>query len=206
MASMCVGNIGALRQSSVRGMLGYSSIAHIGFLLIGIITHTSFGIYALFFYLIAYLMMNIAVFFIIYFFSLDKRDSFDSYKGLGIKFPLVSVCFSLVMIALIGLPPTIGFSAKFFIFSGLWNAYQAHSNSIFLITFIIGLLNIVVSLFYYLRIPYYLFFEREIIQDQKIHFSYWQKVVIFILSIALLILFFFAGELFKMVQTIHFNF
>lgn len=206
MASMCVGNIGALRQSSVRAMLGYSSIAHIGFLLIGIITHTSFGIDALLFYLVAYLMMNIAVFFIIHFFSLDKEDNFDSYKGLGMKFPLISVCFSLVMVALIGLPPTIGFSAKFFIFSGLWSAYQTHSDSIFLITFIVGLLNIVVSLFYYLRIPYYLFFEKRQIDSLPIHFSYWQKVVIFILSIILLILFFFAGELFKAIQTIQFNF
>ena len=161
-ASMTVGNFSALWQKDVKRMLAYSSIAHAGFLLVGIITFTSSGGQAMLFYAMIYLIMNLAAFFLIAVFEKYTGSSaFDQWKGLGQNFPFLSVLILIVMISLTGLPPTAGFSAKLFIFTALWESYSSGGQSILLWVFIFGLLNTVIALFYYLKLPYLLFFKRQ---------------------------------------------
>ena len=159
-ASMTVGNFSALWQKDVKRMLAYSSIAHAGFLLVGILAFTSGGNQAMLFYASIYLLMNFAAFFLIQVFEKHTgTTSIDDMKGLGQKLPYLSVLILIVMIALTGLPPTAGFNAKLYIFSALWDSYQTGEKTILLWILVFGLLNTVVSLFYYLKIPYFLFFK-----------------------------------------------
>jgi NADH-quinone oxidoreductase subunit N len=106
--------------------------------------------------------MNFAAFLLIDIINHHYRtEEIKQYKGLGLTNPLLGVAFLIVMIGLTGLPPTAGFTAKLFIFSALWQAYQSSGNTLVLLLFVLGLFNVVVALFYYLRIPYYMFFRSR---------------------------------------------
>ncbi|MBO3699110.1 NADH-quinone oxidoreductase subunit N [Roseivirga sp. E12] len=170
-ASMTVGNFSALWQKDIKRMLAYSSIAHAGFLLVGILAFSSSGNQAMLFYGSVYLMMNFGAFYLVQILERQTGDtSFQSMKGLGIKLPLIASLVLVVMIALTGLPPTAGFNGKLYIFSALWESYQADGHDILIWVFVFGLLNTVVALFYYLKLPYLLFFktpQSEISLDNK---------------------------------------
>lgn len=159
-ASMTFGNFSALWQKDAKRMLAYSSIAHAGFLLVGLIAWTEAGNTAMLFYGTVYLIMNFAAFLLV---SVMERhagsSTFEDLKGVGTALPFVGVLAVVVMIALTGLPPTVGFNAKLYVFSAIWGGYQAQNNPVLLWVFIVGLLNTVVALFYYLKLPYYLFFK-----------------------------------------------
>lgn len=170
-ASMTVGNFSALWQKDIKRMLAYSSIAHAGFLLVGILAFSSSGNQAMLFYGAIYLIMNFGAFFLVQ--VLERQTgstSFESMKGLGLKVPFISSLVLIVMIALTGLPPTAGFNGKLYIFSALWESYQAGGQSILIWVFVFGLLNSVIALFYYLKLPYLLFFKtphKEIQLDNQ---------------------------------------
>ncbi len=160
-ASMTVGNFSALWQKDIKRMLAYSSISHAGFLLVGILAFSSSGNQAMLFYGSIYLIMNFAAFFLVQTFERQTGStSFESIKGLGIKIPFISSLLLIVMISLTGLPPTAGFNSKLYIFSALWESYQTGGHGILIWVFVIGLLNTVIALFYYLKLPYLLFFKK----------------------------------------------
>jgi NADH-quinone oxidoreductase subunit N len=158
--TIAVGNFSALWQQNAKRMLAYSSIAHTGFALGGLAVLSPSGAQACLYYLAIYLFMNFAAFLMVDFLAeqLGSEDV-NKFKGLGMQVPLIGVIFVFIMIALTGLPPTAGFYAKFFVFSAMWESYSLSSNSIFLLLFIFGLFNTVVSLVYYLKIPYLMFFK-----------------------------------------------
>jgi len=85
--------------------------------------------------------------------------SMDQFAGLGSRQPLLAVSLTIIMLALTGLPPTVGFTAKLLSFSALFDAYQRSSNPWLLTLFGLGLLNALISLVYYVRIPFLLFFR-----------------------------------------------
>lgn len=161
LVSITIGNFSALWQNNAKRMLAYSSIAHTGFVLIGMLVLSETGTKAAFYYLGVYLFMNFGAFLLVDFLaeSVGSEDV-NKFKGLGMQVPLLGVIFVLIMIALTGLPPTAGFYAKFFVFSALWESYSLSANSIFLLLFVFGLFNTVISLFYYLKIPYLMFFKK----------------------------------------------
>lgn len=198
LATIIVGNFGALSQQNVKRLMAYSSIAHVGFLLIGLVTENEFGRNSILFYLLTYILMNFGAFLLIEVLAnlIEKpteKYQLASYAGLGKKFPLLGVLFSIVVLALIGLPPTVGFTAKLFIFTALWDAYQNTNNVLLLIVFIVGLFNVVVSLFYYLKIPYFLFFKNsEAHQGSEILSpTIYQRIFLLSLSLPLLLFFIF---------------
>lgn len=205
MISMSVGNLAALRQSSVRKMIGYSSIAHAGFLLLGIISDTQIGMYALLFYGVVYCLMTIALLFFIQIFGLDNQDHMEAYKGLGISYPWLSVSFVIVLVSLIGLPPTIGFAAKFFIFSALWSSYYDYHHPVLMVAFGVGLANMILSAFYYLRIPYYLFLHKRSNVISSV-FTCKQQVTSILFAVLLIILFFMSGQIMAWIHMIRFYF
>ncbi len=160
--TMTIGNFSALVQTNLRRMLAYSSIGHAGFLLMAVITSKELAITAILFYFTIYLFMNFTAFILVDVFSGKAgSDDVNNFKGLGLKMPFLGVIFVLTMISLTGLPPTAGFYAKLFVFTALWETYQVTGNQLFLILLVFGLLNTVISLFYYLRIPYFLYFKKE---------------------------------------------
>jgi NADH-quinone oxidoreductase subunit N len=154
-----VGNFSALWQTQAKRMLAYSAIAHAGFLLIPLVANNELGRQSLFFYLTVYVFMNFGAFWLIEIMAQVADYQIKSYEGWGNAFPILGISFLLTMIALTGLPPTAGFTAKLLIFSALWEAYQASQNYLLLVLMVFGLLNTAVALYYYLKIPFYLFFR-----------------------------------------------
>lgn len=197
LATIIVGNFGALSQKNVKRLMAYSSIAHIGFLLIGLVAENELGHNSILFYLLTYILMNFGAFLLIEVLANMIENPSDKYQlaaytGLGRKYPLLGVLFSIIVLALIGLPPTVGFTAKFFLFTALWDAYQNSSELLLLILFVIGLFNVVVSLFYYLKIPYFMFFKKENSNGQQIQLpSIFQRLLLLGLSLPLILFFIF---------------
>ncbi len=144
--TMTWGNILALTQSNIKRMLAYSSIAHVGYILIAITVGFD-GISAAAFYLFAYTLMNLGAFTIIILFAErgEFYENISDYSGFGSKFPFAAIAMTIFMASLGGIPGTAGFIGKFMVFkSAIQNGY------IWLA--VIGVLNSVISIFYYLRI------------------------------------------------------
>jgi NADH-quinone oxidoreductase subunit N len=145
--SMTVGNLGALRQHSVKRMLAYSSIAHAGYTLVAFTALSSEGIAAVMFYTATYAAMNVGAFAVIsHAGGYDERlVSVSDYRGLSYRSPLLGGALALFLLSLIGIPFTGGFFGKFYVFTS-----ALHSGEVWLA--IIGLLNSGIAAYYYLRL------------------------------------------------------
>ena len=159
--TMVVGNLAAVWQQDVRRLLAYSSIAHSGLLLAALLVFRELGYKALLFYSFVYVLMNYAAFILV---SILKAETgsyrIQDYKGLGSRLSYTSVLLVVVMIALTGLPPTAGFTAKLLVFSALWEGYSSGGPKMLLYLLLTGIATTVVALFYYLKIPYYLYLKH----------------------------------------------
>lgn len=144
--SMVLGNVVALAQTSMKRMLAYSSIAQAGFVMIGLITGTDAGYSSIIFYLLIYLFMNLGAFSCVILFSLRTgTDQISEYSGLYQKDPLLTLCLSICLLSLGGIPPLAGFFGKIYIF---WAGWQAGLYGLVLL----GLITSVVSIYYYIRV------------------------------------------------------
>ncbi|WKN41842.1 NADH-quinone oxidoreductase subunit N [Tunicatimonas pelagia] len=207
MVTMIAGNVAALHQTNAQRMLAYSSIAHSGFLLVGILVANQWGTYSVLFYATTYLCMNLAAFWLIQLFEAHTgAKHIPDYRGLGLRFPVLGVAMLIVMVALTGLPPTAGFTAKLLIFSSLWDYHQQTQEPQLLYILVVGLFNTVIALFYYLKIPYYLFFksspESAVLTSPKHSSQFFGKFGTILLTIPLLILFFKADWLMAIISQI----
>lgn len=146
-ATMTVGNVVALRQSSAKRMLAYSSIAHAGYLLVGIVAGTPAAFAAVGYYLIAYALMNLGAFAVIILLNrrLEAGYHYDSFRGMGFSHPLLGATMTIFLLSLTGIPPTAGFFGKLYIFS-------AAIEQGYIVLAVIGLLNSAVGAYYYLRL------------------------------------------------------
>ena len=157
--TMTIGNISAITQRSIKRMLAYSSIAHAGYALIGIIAQLNGEPNALsgvLYYLYAYTLMNMGAFAILCYLSRENR-SFNDYEqisGLWQRKPYTAICLAIFMFSLAGIPPTIGFFAKYRIF------LSAVEAQLYLLV-VIGIINSVISAYYYLRVLVYAFMHKE---------------------------------------------
>ncbi len=146
-ATMTLGNVVALRQTSVKRMLAYSSIAHAGYLLVGIVAGTPAAFAATGYYLISYALMNLGAFAVII--LLNRRTEsgyhYDALRGMGFTYPLLGITMTIFLLSLTGIPPTAGFFGKLYVFSAA--IQQGH-----IMLAVIGLLNSAVGAFYYLRL------------------------------------------------------
>jgi NADH-quinone oxidoreductase subunit N len=145
--SMCVGNLGALRQKNVKRLLAYSSIAHAGYLLAAFTALSADGIAAASFYAVSYAAMNVGIFAVVSHaggFD-DRLTSIQDYRGLAYRSPLLGSAMAFFLISLIGIPFTGGFFGKFYVFSA-----AIHSGFIWLA--VIGLINSGIAAYYYLRV------------------------------------------------------
>ncbi|XWW46408.1 NADH-quinone oxidoreductase subunit N [Fibrella sp. USSR17] len=159
LAGILIGNLSALRQTDAKRMLAYSTIAQAGFVLVGVVALSDTGFQAAIFYTATYLFISLAAFFLIDALALNGSLRIADFAGRMSASPLLTFCLVVVALALTGLPPTVGFTAKLFSFSALLSAYQSTGNPWLIWLFGLGLANAVISLFYYIRIPFLLIFR-----------------------------------------------
>lgn len=154
-ATMTFGNLAAIPQMNVKRLLAYSSIAHAGYMLMGVACGTPMGREAVIFYLIAYLVMNVGAFLVVQIVANQYGDeSVDVFAGLSKRGPYgvaVAIAMTIFLLSLTGIPPFIGFVGKFYIFKSVIDA-----GLVWLA--IIGIINSVVSLYFYMRIVRGMFF------------------------------------------------
>ena len=145
--TMTLGNVVAVRQTSIKRMLAYSSIAHAGYILVGIVANSRAAYGAIAFYLAAYALMNLGALSIVLSFSRkgDLNVDLDDYAGLGRLAPIPAAALSLFLISLAGIPLTGGFIGKFYLFS-------AAVSQGFIGLVIIAVLNSALSVYYYFRV------------------------------------------------------
>ncbi len=153
--TMTLGNLAALLQNNIKRMLAYSSIAHAGYILIGVVAGGEIGTAAVLYYLLVYTLMNIGAFAVVI--AIEKKDEqqldLRDYAGLGAKHPALGVAMAIFMFSLAGIPPLSGFMGKFYIFS-------AAVKQGYLALTIIGVLNSLVSVYYYLRVTIMMFMKE----------------------------------------------
>ena len=154
--TMVVGNILAVVQTNIKRMLAYSSVAHAGFILVGLVAGNDEGIRGFLYYLLAYGLTNLGAFAVVIVLENAGEERFDlqDLNGLGWRQPLLGVAMAVFMFSLAGVPPLAGFFAKFLVFTA---AYRAGYWWLALI----GLVTSVVSVFYYLRIIVNMFMRER---------------------------------------------
>ncbi len=142
--TMCYGNCAAMFQKNIKRLLGYSSIGHAGYLLMGAAAGSTLGVAAINFYLLGYLFTNLAAFtVIVLFFVAVKSDELEDYAGLAQRSGILAVVLLLALVSLAGIPPLAGFFGKF-------TLLMAAVKSGFLWLALVAAMNIVISLYYYL--------------------------------------------------------
>jgi NADH-quinone oxidoreductase subunit N len=144
--TMTLGNLVAVWQNNLKRLLAYSSIAHAGYMLMGVVILSDKGLAAVLIYFIVYLFMNLGAFLVVMMVA-NKTGSedIDTYKGLGSRSPLVGVAMVIFFISLTGLPPTAGFIGKLYLFAAVLDAR-------WIWLAIVGAINSVISLYYYVRV------------------------------------------------------
>ena len=145
--TMILGTVVGVAQTNIKRMLAYSSIAHAGYILVGLAAANDIGRGAILFYLLAYGVTNLAAFGLLALLATPDRanDDLDSMAGLSLRHPALAAAFAVLLLSLGGLPPTAGFVGKWYVFSAAMRAGH-HGLAI------IGVLTSVVSIFFYLRV------------------------------------------------------
>lgn len=158
--TMIVGNVAAIGQKSVKRMLAYSSIAHGGFILVGVVAAFRVGetaIAAVLYYLLAYTVSNVLAFGALIAAGSKGKEAvtYEDLAGLGRRHPMVAVPFVIGILSLMGFPPTAGFFAKYYV---LMAAVQAGGSLLWLA--ILGVLTSAIGAYYYLRVLVFLFMKQ----------------------------------------------
>lgn len=197
--TMIVGNVAAIIQNNFKRMLAYSSIAHSGYLLVGVITagvsdQASFGASGVIFYLLSYSLMTLGAFAIAS--MLEKSDSHivnvDDLAGFAKQRPGMAVCLTVFLLSLAGIPPTLGFFGKFYMFNAaigeglLWLAVW-------------GVINSVISVYYYLR-PIVVMYMKEGDAEVAPHSLNATTIAVVIAAILIVTVGLVSGPLFTLVE------
>jgi NADH-quinone oxidoreductase subunit N len=161
-ATMTLGNLIALAQKNIKRLLAYSSIAHAGYAMIGLVALSSFGAASLIFYLAAYVVTNLAAFAIVILFARSAgSEEIADYAGLSRRSPGLALALLVAFLSLAGMPPLSGFVAKFYVF-----AAAVESELIWLA--FVGVLNAIVGLYYYLTVLKVVYLYRSEEEDRPI--------------------------------------
>ncbi|MEO6733236.1 MAG: NADH-quinone oxidoreductase subunit N [Ferruginibacter sp.] len=161
-ATMIVGNLFALRQQNIKRFLAYSSIAQVGFILVGVSGNSIEGISSVVYFVLIYTFSNLAAFAVAGVVSQHTgKEKIDDYKGLYQANPFISWILALALFSLAGIPPTAGFFGKLFLITA-----GAAKGNYFFIT--VAALNLIVSLYYYLRVIRAVFMDKNETPIEKI--------------------------------------
>ena len=183
LSSIVFGNIVALSQNQIRRLFGYSAIGHIGFILIGISAINQTAIESSLIYLFIYIIMTLSAFISLELLSSDSKsiDTINDLKGLNNSHPWVALMLLFTMFSMIGIPPFIGFYAKWIILSTLIDSDMIYTATI-------AIIISVIAAYYYLKIVWYMYFEKSDIPLMKDTSSLLQKLILFIIGTSLLLL------------------
>jgi NADH-quinone oxidoreductase subunit N len=175
--TMTLGNLVAVWQNNLKRLLAYSSIAHAGYMLMGVVILSDKGLAAVLIYFVMYLFMNLGAFLVVMMVA-NKTGSedIDTYKGLGYRSPLVGVAMAIFFISLTGLPPTAGFIGKLYLFAALLDAK-------WIWLAVVGAINTVISLYYYVRVLRNMFLRDPEGDAEPITFSLPQRAVLILLMV-----------------------
>jgi NADH-quinone oxidoreductase subunit N len=171
LGSMIFGALGALSQTRMKRLLAFSSIGHVGFLLIGLASGTLEGLQGVFLYLLVYFFMTINAFSFVLSLRSDGEEPryLHELKNLSVSNPLLSITFSLTLFSMAGIPPLAGFLSKFYLFFAGLNA------SLYSLC-VLGILSSVLSCFYYISLIKLMYFHKQEEGVQEIGGTIdWQK-------------------------------
>ncbi len=156
-ATMTLGNLAAINQTNIKRLLAYSSIAHAGYILLGLVAGNDDGQRAILLYLVTYLFMNLGAFLVVMAMSdAGLGEELSEYRGLGKRAAFPALVMAICLFSLTGLPPFAGFFGKFYLFAALLSRGGTFNTALALI----GILNSAVSLYYYARILRAMYFEK----------------------------------------------
>jgi NADH-quinone oxidoreductase subunit N len=172
-ATMTIGNITALVQDDVKRMLAYSSIAHAGYILIAFLIGDRFSAAGVLYYILVYTFMNIGAFAVVILLGQKdaQRTGIEHYAGLAGLHPLIAIAMTVFLLSLAGIPPLAGFMGKFYVLSAAIRAEYYWLA-------VIGVLNSVVAVYYYLRVVMYMYFREPAGETGRPDFSPAYTVVI----------------------------
>lgn len=221
--TMTLGNLTALQQTNVKRLLAYSSIAHVGYVLMGLVVAgaqvDSFGVsrgkgdegvVAMLIYLIAYLFMNLGAFYVVQ--LLANRvgsEEMEDYRGLGRRAPMLATGLAIFLVSLIGLPLTVGFIGKLYLFSAILTQPQ------WLWLAIIAIVNTIISVYYYMRVLIAMFMrdqsaeimigshdeaELRLTPDGKLAYSWPSRLLLFVFLIPTIVLGVYFGPMLELAQ------
>jgi len=179
--TMTLGNLVAVWQDNLKRLLAYSSIAHAGYMLMGVVLLSDKGIAAVLIYFVMYLFMNLGAFYVVMLVA-NKTGSEDisAYRGLGYRSPLIAVAMALFLVSLTGLPPTAGFVGKFYLFTAVLD-----SRWVWLA--VVGAVNSVISLYYYARVLRYMFLRDSEDQSGHLHILRGEAIILLALAVPTLL-------------------
>lgn len=154
--TMTIGNLVAIAQANIKRMLAYSTIAHMGYLLIGPVVGSPLGVAAVLFYSLVYALMTIGAFGMVILLTHGgvRGDQIDDFTGLAQKSPLAAAVMLIFLLSLTGIPPTAGFVGKFYLF-----AAAVEKGYIWLV--LIAVVNSAISLFYYMRVVMVMYMREQ---------------------------------------------
>ena len=188
------GNLGAIPQTNIKRLLGYSSIGHAGYLLIGIAAFNHSGREAVLYYLLSYLFSTGGIFLVLVAVaSMVKTDEIRELAGLSKKSPILAAAMLVSLMSLAGVPPLAGFFAKFYL---LWAGVKAG----YLWLVVIGVLNVITSLYYYLKIVKVMYMD-EPVDSSPLIVSFDQKVMQYFVMLMIVVLGVFQGPFVRLVTS-----
>lgn len=221
--TMTLGNLTALQQTNVKRLLAYSSIAHVGYILMGLVVAGaqvgSFGVsrgrgdegvVAILIYLIAYLFMNLGAFYVVM--LLANRvgsEELEDYRGLGRRAPMLATGMAVFLVSLIGLPLTVGFIGKLYLFSAILTQPE------WLWLAVVAIVNTIISVYYYMRVLIAMFMrdrtteimigehdesELQLTADGKLAYSWSARLLLFVFLIPTIVLGVYFGPLLEFTQ------
>lgn len=194
-ATMFLGNLLAIPQRNIKRMLAYSSIAHAGYALIGVVAISKFGLTSTVIYLIAYIVTNLAAFGVV---ATSARvigsDEMTAYYGLSRRSPWIALAMLVALLSLAGMPPLGGFIGKFFVF-----AAAVDSGLIWLA--VIGIINSIIGLYYYLTVLKYVYLYRSEGDDKPLPVTRPSRLALVMLTLGIIIIGTLIGPWFNIATT-----
>ncbi|MGE5479556.1 MAG: NADH-quinone oxidoreductase subunit N [Chloroflexota bacterium] len=180
--SMSLGNLVALWQTNVKRILAYSSIAHAGYLLMGVAVMTNAGNFAILVYFFMYMLMNLGAFYVVQLVAGKiGSEELEDYNGLGYRAPALAAAMTIFLISLTGLPPTAGFIGKLYLFAAVIN------DPSWIWLAVVGVLNSVVSLFYYAKIFRNMYIRKPAEDAGKLSYGMTSQALMYALAALTLI-------------------
>jgi NADH-quinone oxidoreductase subunit N len=185
--SMVLGNLVAILQTSVRRLLAYSAIAHAGYMLLGILSHTDQSLRALLYYAITYALTVIGAFGVVALVEEETGgDTLSDFAGLSRRAPVPSFCMMIFMLSLAGIPPLAGFFGKFYLFSTVLTSTPGALGLLWLVVLAIAMSA--VSLYYYLKVLKYIYVINPATDATPIRSSVLRQAVLCFLALSVVLL------------------